>query len=73
MTVVAVNGRAYDNDGLKDAVAAAKGSAAPIELLVRQSDRYQTVRIDYHGGLLYPNLERIAGKPDRLSELYKAR
>ncbi len=73
MTVVAVNGRAYDNEGLKDAVAAAKGSAAPIELLVKQSDRYQTVRIDYHGGLLYPNLERIAGKPDRLSELYKAR
>ncbi|HBK46399.1 MAG TPA: peptidase M61 [Xanthomonadaceae bacterium] len=73
MTIVAVNGRQYDNDGLKDAVAAAKGTQAPIELLVKQFDRYQTVRIGYHGGLLYPGLERIAGKPDRLSELYKAR
>lgn len=73
MTIVAVNGREYGNDTLKDAVSEAKGTQAPIELLVKQSDRYQTVRIDYHGGLLYPNLERIAGKPDRLAELYKAR
>ena len=73
MTIVAVNGREYGNDTLKDAVSEAKGTQAPIELLVKQSDRYRTVRIDYHGGLLYPNLERIAGKPDRLAELYKAR
>lgn len=73
MTIVAVNGREYSNDGLKEAVTAAKTDKAPIELLVKQSDRYETVRIDYHGGLLYPNLQRIAGKPDRLAELYKAR
>ncbi len=73
MTIVAVNGREYGNDTLKDAVTEAKDGKAPIELLVKQSDRYETVRIDYHGGLLYPNLERIAGKPDRLTQLYKAR
>jgi len=73
MTIVAVNGREYGNDMLKDAVTEAKDGKAPVELLVKQSDRYETVRIDYHGGLLYPNLERIAGKPDRLTQLYKAR
>jgi predicted metalloprotease with PDZ domain len=73
MTIVAVNGKEFSADTIKDAVTAAKGSKAPIELLVKQFDRYQTIKIDYHGGLLYPNLERIAGKPDRLAELYKAR
>lgn len=72
-TIVAVNGRAFSGEVIKDAVTAAKGTNAPIELLVKRYDRYDTVRIDYHGGLLYPHLERIAGKPDRLSELYKAR
>lgn len=72
MTIVAVNGKEFSPDTIKDAVSAAKGSQAPVELLVKQFDRYQTIRIAYHGGLLYPNLERIAGKPDRLSELYKA-
>lgn len=72
-TIVAVNGRAFSSDVIKDAIKDAKGTTAPIELLVKRLDRYDTVRIDYHGGLLYPHLERIAGKPDRLSELYKAR
>ena len=72
MTIVAVDGKEFSPDTIKDAVTAAKGGRAPIELLVKQFDHYQTVRIDYHGGLLYPNLERIAGRPDRLSELYKA-
>jgi hypothetical protein len=35
-------------------------------LLVKQFDRIETMNIDYHGGLQYPVLERIAGKPDRL-------
>ncbi len=73
MTVQAVNGRVYKGEVLKDAVADAKTSKAPITLLVRNFDRIDTVRIDYHGGLQYPQLERIAGKPDRLAELWKAR
>lgn len=72
-SIVAVNGREYSADVIKDAITAAKGGTAPIELLVKRGNRYDTLRIDYHGGLQYPHLERIAGKPDRLSELYKAR
>jgi hypothetical protein len=40
---------------------------------VKSFDRIDTVTLDYHDGLKYPSLERIAGKPDRLAELWKAR
>ncbi|HTM28705.1 MAG TPA: M61 family peptidase [Rhodanobacter sp.] len=74
MTVVAVNSRDYDADALKDAVtAAAKDKNQPVELLVKNFDQYQTVRIDYHDGLKYPHLQRDNGKPDTLSTLLKAR
>lgn len=73
MTVLAVNGRVFKGDVLKDAVTAAKTDKAPITLLVRSFDRIDTVSLDYHGGLLYPSLQRIAGKPDRLAELWRAR
>ncbi|HUB91306.1 MAG TPA: M61 family peptidase [Dyella sp.] len=74
MNIVAVNGRSYDPDALKDAVtAAAKDTSQPIELLVKNFDEYKTVRIDYHGGLKYPHLERDTSKPDTLSQLIKAR
>lgn len=73
MTVLAVNGRVFKGDVLKDAVTAAKTDKAPITLLVRSFDRIDTVSLDYHGGLLYPSLQRISGKPDRLAELWKAR
>jgi hypothetical protein len=63
----------FKGDVLKDAVTAAKTDKAPITLLVRSFDRIDTVSLDYHGGLLYPSLQRIAGKPDRLAELWKAR
>uniref|UniRef100_UPI00248EADB8 hypothetical protein n=1 Tax=Acetobacter malorum TaxID=178901 RepID=UPI00248EADB8 len=31
--------------------------AAPIELLLRDGERYHTVSVTYHGGLRYPHLE----------------
>ena len=71
--IVAVNGQGYDKDVLSDAVKAAKGGTAPIELLVKEFDRYRTVSIDYHGGLRHPHLERIAGKPDLLTPILSAR
>ncbi|HTL13774.1 MAG TPA: peptidase M61, partial [Thermomonas sp.] len=59
-------------EALEDAVKAAK-DGAPIELLVKEFDRYRTVRIDYRGGLRYPHLERIPGKPDYLTPILTAR
>ncbi|MEO6186892.1 MAG: hypothetical protein ABIP38_00310, partial [Steroidobacteraceae bacterium] len=66
-TLIAVNGRAYSSDLLKGAIiAAAAGSEAPIELLVRNQDRFRTVRIDYRDGLRFPHLAPIAGRSDLL-------
>jgi predicted metalloprotease with PDZ domain len=72
MTLLAVNGRAWSASVLKEAVSAAKApSTATIDLLVRSFDTFQTARVDYHGGLRYPRLERIKGTEDRLSALLK--
>ncbi|HEX4848160.1 MAG TPA: peptidase M61 [Novosphingobium sp.] len=57
--IVAVNGSAYEPDAIRGAVTAAK-DGAPIELLIQRGSRYQTVTIDYRGGLRYPWLERAA-------------
>jgi len=69
--VVAVNGKAYKPELLKSAISAAKADHEPIELLLRQAERYQTKRIDYFEGLKYPKLERIDGTPDRLEAIFR--
>ncbi len=73
MTIVAVNGQSFSPDVIKDAVTAAKTDKAPIELLVKNLDRYTTYKLDYHGGLQYPSLERLPGTKDTLSQLLQAR
>jgi predicted metalloprotease with PDZ domain len=73
MQIVAVNGKEFSGDAIKDAVtAAAKDKSAPIDLLVKNFDEYQTLHLAYHDGLKYPHLERDKSKPDRLSALLKA-
>jgi predicted metalloprotease with PDZ domain len=71
--IVAVNGTAYDGDRLKDVVKRSKESADPIELIVKNGDRYRTLRIDYHGGLRYPHLERDPSTPARLDAILAAK
>ncbi|WP_310538981.1 peptidase M61 [Phenylobacterium sp.] len=71
--LIAVNGVAYDGDRLKEAITAAKGGKAPIELLVKDGERYRTVPIAYHDGLRYPRFERISGTPARLDDILAAR
>jgi len=72
-TIVAVNGVEYKPEGLKAAITAARGGNTPIELIVKNFDRYRTVKIPYYGGLQYPTLERIPGTRDRFSEITKPR
>jgi predicted metalloprotease with PDZ domain len=69
-TLLAVDGHAYKPEVLKAAITAAKSGSDPIELLVKKDDRFRTVRIDYHGGLKYPRLERIPGTQDRLAAIF---
>jgi predicted metalloprotease with PDZ domain len=71
--IVAVNGVAYDSDRLKDIIKRARTDPAPIEFLVRNGDRYTTVRIDYHDGLRYPHLRQNPGAPARLDQILAPR
>jgi hypothetical protein len=59
--IVAVNGTAYDQDGIKAAITAAK-TGKTLDLLIQRGDRYLTVPLNYRGGLRYPWLERVPGK-----------
>ena len=71
-TILAVQGREFTPDRLKDAIAAG-ASGAPIELLIRDAEIYRTYRVDYREGLKYPHLERIAGTSDHLSAILAPR
>ncbi len=73
MKVVAVNGRRFTPDILRDATKAAKNSTTPIELLVENADYYKTYNLDYHGGEMYPHLVRDESRPDLLSDILKAK
>lgn len=57
--IVAVNGDAYDADGLKKAITAAK-DGGPLGLLVQRGSRFQTIAVDWKGGLRWPWLERVS-------------
>jgi predicted metalloprotease with PDZ domain len=71
--MIAVGGTTFSADLVKDAIKNAKTTGAPVELLVKNGDRYRTVRMDYRGGLRYPRLERNASTPARLDQIFAAR
>ena len=69
MKIVAVNGRAYTDALMHDAIRNSKTTQAPIELIVENTAYFRDVKIDYHGGERYPHLERVDSKPDMLDEI----
>jgi predicted metalloprotease with PDZ domain len=71
--ILAINGVAYSDDVLKDAIRAAQGTSSPIELIVKTGDRYMVANLDYHDGLRYPHLERDQSEPARLDDIMTAR
>jgi predicted metalloprotease with PDZ domain len=68
--IIAVDELAFDVDQFKAAIEAAQHATAPISLIVREGDRFRTVRLDYHGGLRYPHLERDPNRPDLLGTIF---
>jgi S1-C subfamily serine protease len=69
MKVLAVNGQQFSSDVLEYAVKRARHSAAPISLITTQTGWYQTLSLNYHDGIRYPHLERVAGSTDMLAEI----
>jgi len=71
MKLVAVNGRRFTPQVLRDALSAGKNSTQPLELLVENTDYFRIFRLDYHGGEKYPHLVRDESKPDMLSDIIR--
>jgi predicted metalloprotease with PDZ domain len=67
--ILAVNGRNFDGDAIKQAIKeAANGGPSP-QLLVHDGDVYRTVALDWHGGLRYPRLVKVGTGPGTLDAL----
>jgi hypothetical protein len=71
MKLVAVNGRRWSKDVLRDAVRATRDRRQPLELLAENGEFFRTFRLKYDGGERHPDLEREAGKPDLLGTILK--
>jgi predicted metalloprotease with PDZ domain len=72
MKVVAVNGRRFTQQVLRDALASGKNSKEPLQLLVENTDYFRTFNLDYHEGEKYPHLVRDDSKPDLLTDIVRA-
>jgi predicted metalloprotease with PDZ domain len=71
--IIAVNGRVYTDDGIKDAIKAAKGGKDPLHLIVKSGDRVRDVAVQWNGGLRYPKLEKIGTGDGSIDRLLKAK
>ncbi len=68
MKLIAVNGKQWTEDVLREAIRSAARSKAPIEILARNGEFYATHKVAYTGGERYPRLVRVEGSPDLLSQ-----
>ncbi len=69
MRLVAVNGRRWSPEVLRDAIK--RSRARPMELLLENGEFFKTVRLDYAGPERYPHLQREATRPDQLSQIIR--
>lgn len=72
MKLMAVDGQEWDPDALNFAVKSAKDVSDPITLIANNNGAVATYTVYYHGGLRYPHLVRIPGKPDMLQKIMAA-
>ncbi|HEV8632074.1 MAG TPA: M61 family peptidase [Thermoanaerobaculia bacterium] len=70
--LLAIDGLAYSDDRLAEAVAASPQRQAPIELLLQSGEAFRSFRLDYHGGARYPHLVRN-DQPDLLTVMQAPR
>ncbi len=69
MQIIAVNGRAFAPLLLRAALQHAQGSGPAIEFIVENTNYFKMIRMDYHGGERYPQMERVQGTPARLDDI----
>ena len=72
MKLLGVNGRKFDEDLLKDALAATP-KTGHIDLLLENATYFINAKLDYNGGPRYPHLERVADTKDELTNIITPR
>ncbi|HTU82108.1 MAG TPA: hypothetical protein VMF61_08265 [Candidatus Acidoferrales bacterium] len=70
MQIGAVDGRVWSPKRMTDAIEDAQQRRLPMSLTIQNASFLQAVNVPYYDGPRYPNLERIGGKPDVLSEIF---
>lgn len=73
MNLIAVNGKRWSADRIREALAGTQDCGTPIELLVEQDEELQVFRLDYFEGERFPHLERVESRADRLWEILAPR
>ena len=71
--LIAVDGRAYSEEVLSEAVTAAKNGTAPTVLTVKRGDEVRTYSLPYSGGLRYPRLTKVGAGDGALDKLLAPR
>lgn len=69
MKIVAINGRAFTWQLLRQAIKEGAGKGPALEFIVENTGYYKVIRMEYHGGEKYPDLVRVEGTPARLDEI----
>jgi predicted metalloprotease with PDZ domain len=69
MKVLAVNGRRFNLERVREAVAATAGGKGKLHFVVENGDYFITCDLDYSGGARYAHLEQDKSKPDRIAEI----
>jgi predicted metalloprotease with PDZ domain len=62
LTISAVNGKAYSDEALKQAIEANRGGDGKIDIFAKNGEAYHNFMVDQSGGLRYPALEKITGE-----------
>ncbi|CAO1649323.1 M61 family metallopeptidase [Parasphingorhabdus sp. NYA22] len=62
LTISAVNGKAYSDEALKQAIEENQGGTGMIDIFAKNGEAYHNFMVDHSGGLRYPALEKITGE-----------
>jgi predicted metalloprotease with PDZ domain len=73
MKIIAVNGRRFSHDELARALRASKDAPEAMEFIVENGSYFKTVKVNYHGGLRYPHLDRATAASDVLTAIATSR
>ena len=62
LTISAVNGKAYSDEALRQAIRDNRGGEGKIDIFAKNGEAYHNFMVDHSDGLRYPALEKISGE-----------